>query len=274
MANLLRSAKSGSDWGENELYVFNIGIANEDTYEFFGHPLPDQLDVSPVILSNIDEPPDATKADIDFFAYLEDAIAVPPDEESFVDDFASIVLKLMGYDSGRRIIHQQKELSFEMCGQRVSAKTDVCVMECGGAARYLLLVQKDKEHDRHLSSVNPEPQLVAEAFYQNNKGRERIGLATIAHAVIPGITMIGRAPTFFKIPVSEALVKAIVTGQYPAFAMTVQRLVPPVPDRLNYMIQGMKPLENRRVVFQCFQAFKALVYQLAGSVACYQPAGV
>ncbi|KAF8342276.1 uncharacterized protein EI90DRAFT_1325241 [Cantharellus anzutake] len=259
MANLIRSAKSGSDWGENELYAFNIGIANEDAYEFFGHPLPDQLDVSPVILSNIDEPPDATKADIDFFAYLEDAIAIPPNEESFVDDFASIVLKLMGYDSGRRIIHQQKELSFEMCGQRVSAKTDVCVME-RGAARYLLLVQEDK---RHLSSVNPEPQLVAEAvaaFYQNNKGRERIGLATIAHAVIPGITMIGSAPTFFKIPVSEALVKAIVTGQYPAFATTVQRLVPPVPDRLNYMIQGMKPLENRRVVFQCFQAFKALLH--------------
>ncbi|KAF8318298.1 uncharacterized protein EI90DRAFT_3133290 [Cantharellus anzutake] len=129
MANLLRSAKSGSDWGENELYVFNIGIANEDAYD------------------NIDEPPDTTKADIDFFAYLEDAIAVPPNEESFVDDFASIVLKLMGYDSGRRIIHQQKELSFGMCGRRVSAKTDVCVMERGGAVRYLLLVQKDKEHD-------------------------------------------------------------------------------------------------------------------------------
>lgn len=40
------------------------------------------------------------------------------------------------------------------------------------------------------------------------------------------------------IPISEALTTA-----------TVQRFAPPVPDRSNYMVHGMKPFENHRDVF-------------------------
>src|ERR1700691_3182573 len=84
-------------------------------------------------------------ADMDFFAYMEDAMIIPPGEESLVDDFAAFVLKMMRYDEGRRVIHLRKEMGFEMCGQRVDAETDVCVMERSGiGAKYLLLVQEDK----------------------------------------------------------------------------------------------------------------------------------
>ncbi|THU95961.1 hypothetical protein K435DRAFT_966196 [Dendrothele bispora CBS 962.96] len=196
-------------------YAFNIEAVSKEVDKFFDQPLPEHLDkISPVLLNSLDEPPDASEADSDFFGYLEDAIAIPPDEESFVGDFVVVVLKLMGYASGRRrIIHQRREISFEMCGQKVDAKMDVCVME-RGALKYLLLVQEDK---RHLYKVDPEPlnQLIAEAiaaFYQNNILRERAGLARVSDAVIPGINMLGSAPTFYKIPVSEALVKAIITG--------------------------------------------------------------
>jgi hypothetical protein len=97
------------------------------------------------------------------------------------------------------------------------------------------------------------------AFYQNNKARERAGLAAVTSAVIPGMTVLGSAPTFFKIPVSRALVKAVMTGQYPESTTVVERLLPPVQDVVNYTARGMKPLENRRIVFQCFQAFKSFV---------------
>jgi hypothetical protein len=84
------------------------------------------------------------------------------------------------------------------------------------------------------------------AFYQNNKARERAGLAAVTSAVIPGITMLGSAPTFFKIPVSRALVKAVVTGQYPESTNVVERLLPPVEDVMNYSARGMKPLVSTR----------------------------
>jgi hypothetical protein len=107
MANIIRSAKSGNDWGLYELYAFNIEIVSKTADEFFDHrPLPpqQQLDVSSVILDNLDEPADAPREASDFFKYLEDAIAIRPNEEPFVGDFAQCVLKLMRYDTGRRIV--------------------------------------------------------------------------------------------------------------------------------------------------------------------------
>jgi hypothetical protein len=50
-----------------------------------------------------------------------------------------------------RIPPGEKEMKFEMCGQRIDAKADVCVMERSGAgAKYLLLVQEDKVRQLHL----------------------------------------------------------------------------------------------------------------------------
>jgi hypothetical protein len=41
MATLLRSPKSGSDWGPNELHAYNIDIQFQDAATFFGvNPLP------------------------------------------------------------------------------------------------------------------------------------------------------------------------------------------------------------------------------------------
>ena len=90
-------------------------------------------------------------------------------------------LKMMSHDGGRRVVHLWKELGFEMCGQRVDAKTDIFVMERSGttSVRYLLLVQENnvrKPHlcvskicshalatrsNGHLSRDDPEPQLTS-----------------------------------------------------------------------------------------------------------------
>ena len=186
---------------------------------------------------------------MDFFAYMEDAMIIPSGEESLVDDFAAFVLKMMCNNEGHHVIHLRKEMGFEMCGQCVDAKTDVCVMECSGTgAKYLLLVQEDKVHKiyfcmlkicllvtcakRHLSRDNSEPQLIAEAiaaFYENNRARRAAGLPKLQSRTFAGITMVGTAPTFYKIPVTDEILISLVTAQYPPKVTTIEKLVPPIP---------------------------------------------
>ena len=74
---------------------------------------------------------------------------------------------------------------------------------------------------------------------------------------MPGITMIGTAPIFYRIPVSTQLLDALVTSTYPKEETVVFRFTPPVADEGAYFSEGMRPLDNRRVVLQCFEAFKA-----------------
>ncbi|KAM6492005.1 hypothetical protein JOM56_012643 [Amanita muscaria] len=258
MANLIRSAKSGSNWGMNELIAFNIRVNTVNTQTFFGSPNLPRITVSPVILDNLEEPAGSLhKADMDFFAYMEDAMT---SEESFVDDFAAFLLKMMGYDEGRRVIHLRKKMGFEMCGQRVDAKTDVCVMKRpGSGAKYLLLMQEDA---RHMSKDDPEPQLIAEAvaaFYETNRALRAAGLPPLQSKTFAGITMTGTAPTFYKIPVTEELLVSLATSQYPPKVTTVEKLIPPVPSPERLVNDGMKPLVNRRIILQCFEAFKQFV---------------
>jgi hypothetical protein len=57
MANIiLRSAKSGSDWTDNELVAFNITINTVDAATFFGNANLPLSSLSPVILENREMP--------------------------------------------------------------------------------------------------------------------------------------------------------------------------------------------------------------------------
>ena len=111
---------------------------------------------------------------------------------------------------------------------------------------------------------DPEPQLISNAiaaFYQNNYRRRHVGLPTLPNKLIPGITMVGTAPIFYRIPVTEALVDSLITASFPAETV-VLKFVPPVLDVQRYVSDGMRPLENRRVILQCFEAFKAGIVRL------------
>ncbi|KAF8804161.1 hypothetical protein BYT27DRAFT_7340435 [Phlegmacium glaucopus] len=258
MANLIRSAKSGSDWTSNELLAFNIKVVDTDTTIFFGNPELPQSFISPTILNNLDMPDgDLLDDERDFFLHLSSV--ENGFEESAVDDFAALLLRLMKYNSGRqRLIRSRKEIPFIMAGHRVDAKTDVCVIEDG---RFILLVQEGK---RQGYNQDFEPQLVAEAiaaFHQNNGIRRLAGLPKLAHKLMPGIVMIGTAAVFYLIPVTDTLVDAISTASYPANKTVVLQFVPRVPDSTHYVDRGkgMRPLENRRIVLQYFEAFKKFV---------------
>ncbi|OBZ65509.1 hypothetical protein A0H81_14462 [Grifola frondosa] len=257
MARNIPSAKSGNDWTMNELIEFNIQVESVDAVTFFGHEDLPQPPVSHTILNNVDMPDGSlSKSDRQFFHYLRDAIRASG-EESAADDFAAFILRMFNYDEPDRVIHQQKKISFIMAGQGIDATTDLCLITF---TDYLLLVQKDKQY---VTSDDPEPQLIAEAiaaFYQNNLTRDRTGLPRLPSTVFPGITMIGTAPIFYRIPVTEELLTVVATAAYPSDHRTVvQRFIPPVTHPQLYVQQGLVPLDNRYVVMQCFEAFKSLI---------------
>ncbi len=81
---------------------------------------------------------------------------------------------------------------------------------------------------------------------------------------MPGIVMIGTAVSFYLIPVTDTLQEALSMASYPAQETVVFRFIPPVPDPFQYIVRskGMRPLENRSTVLQCFEAFKKLLYQI------------
>ncbi|KAE9399338.1 hypothetical protein BT96DRAFT_858424 [Gymnopus androsaceus JB14] len=241
MAELIRSAKSSSDWNEYELFAFNIVIEDFDAATFFGTPQLPATTVSPVILNNIARPPPPaviTKDERLFFEFLNRANVM---EKAAVDDFTGHILRMLDFDGDERSITTKRELSFTMCGTRVRAKADLAVMF-------------------RSSTVIDEPilQLIAEAiaaFVENN----RVMQPPLAQQIIPAMTMVGPRPIFYKVPVTQDLVSALVTGQYPAQPTVVQRLVPPVPEEEAYMIHGMNPLVDRRIVFQCLEAMRTLL---------------
>lgn len=145
MANVIPSAKSGSDWTDNELTAFNIQVNTIDAATFFNTAQLLAPLVPLMILTNEKRPQGfVTKPARLFFQYMKDAVT---GEESLVVDFAAFLLGMFEYDEPDRVIHQQKEVSFVMCGTVVAAKLDVCVM---AESQYLLLVQEGKVRHSYL----------------------------------------------------------------------------------------------------------------------------
>src|ERR1700761_2611445 len=111
-----------------------------------------------------------------------------------------------------------------------------------------------------LSRDRVESRLVASAlgaFSADNSKRTGLGLPPMPSKRYIGIVMIGTAPRFYKITVTQSLVDAVMASQIPEETI-IQRFVPPVPDAHNFLQDGMVPLDNRRVCFQCFEALKTL----------------
>ncbi|CAA7265002.1 unnamed protein product [Cyclocybe aegerita] len=232
MAQLIRSAKSGNDWTDNELFAFNISIQDVDIATFFGVPQLPPTTVSPVILNNVHRSPPP---------------AVISKEESRTASSSSHILRMLDFDDNDRSIVTKRELSFTMCGSRVWTKADIAVLD---DAEYPLMVREDK---RTTVTDEPKAQLIASAiaaFVENNQLR----VPPLAQRTLPAMTMVGSCPAFYKIPVTQSLVDALVTAQYPAESTVVQRLVPLVPNLNQYRRHGMNPLGNSRIVFQCLEA--------------------
>jgi hypothetical protein len=248
-------AKSGNKWRNAELQFFNINIVHQNCTEFFG-VAEDQLPepkVSPGILNTLTAAVARAANDIetlDFLHLLEEAIAYP---ESAVDAFAVAVLRLMGYERPGYYLRINENLAFTMCFQECFAQTDVCILS---GEHILLLVQEDK---RDLQTI-PNAQLVAEAiaaFTSNNMRRQALGKDPVAESTISGIIMRATSPLFYKIHVTQDLVACISEGKRPDLPTDVLMYVPVLPDGPNL---GMIIPRNRRVILQCYEAFRAIVF--------------
>ena len=68
--------------------------------------------------------------------------------------------------------------------------------------------------------------------------------------------MAGTSPKFFKIPVTRTLSTHIRNGTFPPEQTCVTYCYPPVPHPHLLRIEGMKPLDNRREILKCFEAYK------------------
>jgi hypothetical protein len=113
----------------------------------------------------------------------------------------------------------------------------------------------------------PECQLIAEAIAAFAADTNKLDLRRSRRSppcqfkIMPGIILSGASPTFYKIPVSEDLVYAVQTGQYPKQETVVLAHRPAVlpSARRPSSGEGMNPLDNRRVILSCFEAFKQFV---------------
>jgi hypothetical protein len=152
-------------------------------------------------------------------------------------------------------MRSRKNIRLFMCGKDVYAETDVCVLDSN--SYILLLAQEDKTH---INPADPEAQFIAgatAAFQTNNRKRDReLFLPALDKQIIPGIMMFGTFPVFYKIEVTPELDQAIRFGQYPTHATIVQRHTPRVSKKQS---EGMRPLDNRRKILQCYHAFRQFV---------------
>jgi hypothetical protein len=71
--------------------------------------------------------------------------------------------------------------------------------------------------------------------------------------------MVGTSPSFFKIPVTEELTQCVELGQFPTTPTIVTGHLPDIPRPKLRFSEGMRPLDNRRVILQCYEAFKKVV---------------
>ncbi|KAF9487797.1 hypothetical protein BDN71DRAFT_578874 [Pleurotus eryngii] len=258
MANIIRSAKSASDWTMNDLHAYNFQIRFEDAATFFGATPLSPPAVSQDILTTPD-PDDALDDHVyNFLAQMDLAMLPSEPEESSVIDFVVALFHALGYIHRPRVVRTRKQLQFLACGETKHAKPDICIID-RSVNDVILLVQEDK---RFYSGADADAQLIAEAiaaFQSNNVRRRRAGLEELDSKIIPGIIMVGTAPSFFKIPVTEQLSECVAQGQYPPTPTIVTGHVPDLPRPNRRFSEGMKPLDNRRVILQCYEAFKQFV---------------
>ena len=256
MAQIIRSAKSGSDWTSNELLAYNITVQRQDVVTFFGHELGsiDHLD------SNLFSSTDPTTAvgfsqeTYRFLAYLDLASRANAGQESAIDDLARSVLEVMGFDQRGTVLRSRYDIPFTICGESRAAKSDVCLVHLN--SMILLVVQEDKTA---FFSKDPEPQIIAEAiatFQHNNRKRTDLDLPQLDIMTIPCITMVGTRPFFYQIPVTQQLSSCVATGQFPSQPTVVTRCAPPARRRAS---EGMEVPDYRRIALQYYDAFRGLV---------------
>jgi hypothetical protein len=260
MAQLIRSAKSGSDWTYNERYAYNISITPTSPADFFqpgSDPLLNHLDPSILTTPATDaDDPNLSEATSEYLGYLD--LATRATQESAIDDFAAATLRLLGFRAPNTTVATCYTIPLIICAEKRTAHTDACVIRRPNTI--LLVLVKDKSIFDSTAALEVESQVVAgaiAAFQFNNAKRAENGRPTLEAMTIPCITISGTTPTFYLVPVTKELSDAVITGQYPTSQTQVLRCITiaTYPRRVR---GGMADLEFRKIALKRFLAFKDL----------------
>jgi hypothetical protein len=255
MANIIRSAKSGSDWGRNELLAYHITVNPIPPQEFFRQGV--DLSLTGLDPALINSPLNATNVSDDTFRFLGCLdLATNASQETAIDDFAREFLRLAGFEERGCNLRTRHIIRLSICGDiNKVAQTDVCLLD--RRSTILLVLQEDKTV---FNPSDPEPQVIAEAiaaYQHNNQRRAGLGLPMLETMTVPCITMTGTRPTFYLVPVTQELSDAVITGQWPDVETKVVKCVT-LAGHNRTLSEGMETPEYRKVAFQRMIAFKAL----------------
>ena len=265
MAKIPRKAKSGNDWDEVDLVAYNIRVEFQDAATFFETPrLPDPVLKAKEVLEVTKASQTTTDDGYALLRVAEAATYPRQNQESAVHDFAAELFRACGYTGRGRLVRTRKDIYVLTCSEDKYTKVDACILN--DMDEVILLVHEDKWHFDNAILSHPECQLIAEAiaaFAANTNElndlrscRSESPPPPCQFKVMPGIILNGTSPTFYKIPVSKNLVTAVKCGQYPKQETVVLAHTPDVLPRTE---ESMYPLENRRVILSCFEAFKRFV---------------
>ncbi|KAJ6465488.1 hypothetical protein C8R47DRAFT_1235714, partial [Mycena vitilis] len=256
MADIHRSAKSGKQWTQNEIDAYNIHLSSQDATAFFGTT---QLPATTVD-SEILTVQDADAAVSDTAWDLLSLVGCCHAKESSVIDFAVVLLHAVGYvHRPRTITRTRLDLRLVVCGENKVARSDVCIFD-RRTDGIVLLVQ-----DKCIGGpIYAYPRLVAAAIatyqaYQTTRvtsGLPRLPGMVRADPIAIVLYTDGTSPTFYKVPLTEELVRCVEDGQYPETPTIVAVHNPSLPRPHRRRLEGMKPLDNRIIILECYEAFK------------------
>ncbi|KAJ7907129.1 hypothetical protein B0H13DRAFT_1618707 [Mycena leptocephala] len=264
MANLIRSAKSASDWTLNERLAYHIRVQAVPPEVFFdldplANPSLDHLDQAFLTSPPGASGPEFSDSTVLYLGYL--SLATTHESASSIADFARETLALLGFSHrSRLILSTHYTIPLTICGSNTpTVQMAVCLLHRTATLVLLVLLTESKSESNTAIVTDQHSHAVAAAIaaYQYNaRTREDLGLEPLERMVIPCISMAGTRPTFYLVPVTAHLSTAVATGQYPA-RETVVSMCECVAGG-DGMGTGMADTEYRRVALGRLLAFRTL----------------
>ena len=240
----------GRKWTQDDIITYNIKVVYQDLMTFFGMTdlPPANVESDALVAKDLASAQGYWTSNMLFHM---DYVTDPDNRESGTIDFVREVFHLLHYanTTQNRVVMVRWKLRY-LATQGKHPQVDICILDDSNVISLVVKVH------RNLPGFNPEARLISEAIaaFENNNVRckERLGITPLAGMVMPGIVMDGTTPTFYKILVTSELVRAIKSGNQPKQETIVHAYRPEVPRPE----EGMRPLDNRRIILSAFEAFR------------------
>ncbi|KJA18688.1 hypothetical protein HYPSUDRAFT_69748 [Hypholoma sublateritium FD-334 SS-4] len=197
-AQLIRSAKSGSDWTYNELHACDISITPTSPANFpqvgadssLDHPVPSIL----TSLATDADDPNLSEAASEYLGCLH--LAARP----------------------HTAVETRYAIPLFVCGEKWVVQADVCVIH--QPTTMLLVLAEDKTTFNNTAAYEVEVQVVAEAVQRAENGRPILEVMTIPCITTSSITL-----TLYLGPVTKEVSYIVITDQYPASQTQVLKCI-------------------------------------------------